>query len=85
MYDLDSFEIHVIEGDVSRVETEPRSGLDVPAGEILKLIPTLTGTSLSPSKFFAGVQDEEQGQAQAVDQREGSFSGDRRSSSWLHR
>lgn len=67
------------------METEPRSGLDVPAGEILKLIPTLTGTSLSPSKFFAGVQDEEQGQAQAVDQREGSFSGDRRSSSWLHR
>lgn len=65
MYDLDSFEIHVIEGDVRRVETEPRSGLDVPAGDILKFIPTLTGTSLSPSKFFAGVQDEEQGQAQA--------------------
>ena len=47
------------------METEPRSGLDVPAGDILKWIPTLTGTSLSPSKFFAGVQDEEQGQAQA--------------------
>lgn len=45
------------------METEPRSGLDVPAGDIQQLIPTLTGTSLSPSKFFAGVQDEEQNKA----------------------
>ena len=58
-------EIHVIEGDASRVETEPRSGFDVLAGDIQQLIPTLTRTSLSPSKFFADVQDEEEGQAQA--------------------
>ena len=55
------------------METEPRSGLDVPAGDIQQLIPTLTGTSLSPPKFFAGVQDEgrtKQGQAQARNKAE---------------
>lgn len=70
LYDLDSFEIHVLEGDVSRVETKPRSGLDVPAGDIQQFIPTLTGTSFSSSRFFDGVRDEEEGQAQARNKAE---------------